>query len=88
MKTTPSFFKPTIAVVFVLLTCYVSLGSPGDGGVQTDMPALKDVFAKDFYVGCILSYTHVDLSDDPPVKGQAGVLPRWGESSSHITCTR
>jgi hypothetical protein len=35
--------------------------------IQTDVPALKNVFAKDFYVGCLLSYAHIGFSTDPYV---------------------
>ena len=88
MKTTPSFFKPTIAVVFVLLTCCVSLGSPGDGGVQTDVPALKDVFAKDFPSAAFFHVRTSICRTIPPSRVRLECRPRWGESSSHITCTR
>ncbi len=38
---------------------------------QTDVPALKDVFAEDFSIGCLLSYAHVGFSTDPSVPGQS-----------------
>ncbi len=42
--------------------------------IQTDVPALKDVFANDFYIGCLLSYRHVALPTDPVVPGQSAAL--------------
>jgi endo-1,4-beta-xylanase len=42
--------------------------------IQTNVPALKDVYAKDFYIGCLLSYTHVGFPTDPVVSGQSTVV--------------
>ncbi|HQM36937.1 MAG TPA: endo-1,4-beta-xylanase [Candidatus Marinimicrobia bacterium] len=42
--------------------------------IQTDVPALKDVYANDFYIGCLLSYPHIGLPDDPAVPGQGAVV--------------
>lgn len=42
--------------------------------IQTDVPALKHVYAKDFYMGCLLSYRHIGLSTDPTVPGQSSVV--------------
>ena len=42
--------------------------------VQTNVPALKDVYANDFYIGCLLSYRHIGLPDDPYVPGQSAVV--------------
>ncbi|MDZ7338458.1 MAG: endo-1,4-beta-xylanase [candidate division KSB1 bacterium] len=42
--------------------------------VQTNVPALKEVFAHDFFIGCLLSYRHVGLPDDPYVPGQSPVV--------------
>jgi len=46
--------------------------------IQTDVPALKDVFARDFYVGCLLSYAHIGFSTDPYVSGQSNVADTNG----------
>lgn len=46
--------------------------------VETDVPALKDVFANDFYFGCLLSYAHIGFPDDPPVAGQSPVTAATG----------
>ncbi|MCI0554106.1 MAG: endo-1,4-beta-xylanase, partial [Anaerolineae bacterium] len=42
--------------------------------IQTNVPALKDVYANDFYIGCLLSYRHVGFPSDPPVPGQSAVI--------------
>ncbi|MBN2425149.1 MAG: endo-1,4-beta-xylanase [Calditrichaceae bacterium] len=46
----------------------------GNAQVQTDVPALKDVFANDFKFGCLLSYAHIGFPTDPPVPGQSSVV--------------
>jgi endo-1,4-beta-xylanase len=46
--------------------------------IQTDVPALKDVYSNDFYIGCILSYKHVGFSSDPYVSGQSAVVAPQG----------
>ncbi|MDZ7288766.1 MAG: endo-1,4-beta-xylanase [candidate division KSB1 bacterium] len=42
--------------------------------IQTNVPALKNVYKNDFYIGCLLSYRHVGFPDDPPVPGQSAVI--------------
>jgi len=42
--------------------------------IQTNVPALKNVYKNDFYIGCLLSYTHVGFATDPAVPGQSGVV--------------
>ncbi len=42
--------------------------------IQTDVPAIKDVYAKDFSFGCLLSYRHVGFPTDPYVPGQSSVV--------------
>ena len=44
------------------------------GPIQTDVPALKDIFVNDFNIGCLLSYAHIGFSDDPYVPGQSSVV--------------
>jgi len=46
--------------------------------IQTNVPALKDVYAKDFYIGCLLSYAHVGFPTDPVVSGQSAVVDPYG----------
>lgn len=48
--------------------------------VQTNVPALKNVYVNDFYIGCLLSYPHVGFPNDPPVPGQSTVVaPNGGK---------
>lgn len=46
--------------------------------IQTDVPALKDVYKNDFYIGCLLSYAHIGFSTDPAVPGQSTVVDANG----------
>ncbi len=46
--------------------------------IQTDVPALKDVYAHDFYIGCLLSYPHIGFATDPVVPGQSAVVDTNG----------
>lgn len=56
--------------------------------VETHVPALKDVFAKDFSIGCLLSYRHIGFSTDTPVPGQSAVVaPNGGNLIKfHMNC--
>jgi endo-1,4-beta-xylanase len=56
--------------------------------VQTDVPALKDVYVNDFTIGCLLSYKHVGFSDDGPVPGQSAIVaPNGGNLIKfHMNC--
>ena len=60
--------------------CVVSIGrSYGQTDtIETNVPALKAVFANDFTIGCLLSYPHVGFPDDPPVPGQSPVVAPHG----------
>ena len=42
--------------------------------IQTNVPALKNVYAHDFYIGCILSYRNIGFPTDPYVQGQSAVV--------------
>jgi endo-1,4-beta-xylanase len=46
--------------------------------IQTNVPALKNVFARNFYFGCLLSYNAVGFSTDPYVSGQSAVYDTNG----------
>ena len=46
--------------------------------IQTDVPALKDVYKNDFYIGCLLSYAHIGFSTDPYIPGQSSVVDTNG----------
>ncbi len=47
--------------------------SAQDGAIQTDVPALKEVYSNDFYIGCLLSYRNIGFPSDPYVPGQSNV---------------
>ena len=42
--------------------------------IQTTVPGLKAVYAKDFYIGCLLSYRNIGFTTDPVVAGQSAVI--------------
>jgi GH35 family endo-1,4-beta-xylanase len=56
--------------------------------IQTTVPALKDVFAKDFTIGCLLSYRNIGFATDPYVQGQTAVAtPNGGYLIKyHMNC--
>lgn len=61
-----------ILVVLSLILSAVALAQTDT--VQTNVPRLKDVYANDFSIGCLLSYRHVGFPTDPPVPGQSPVI--------------
>lgn len=65
-----------LALSALLVFCQMALYAQPP--IQTDVPALKDVFANDFYFGCLLSYAHVGFPTDPPVSGQSTVVSTTG----------
>ncbi len=56
--------------------------------IQTTVPHLKDVFAKDFTIGCLLSYRNIGFPSDPYVAGQSPVVtPNGGYLIQyHMNC--
>ena len=66
-----------IALV-VLLRIFLGQAYAGADSIQTNVPALKDVFAHDFKIGCMLSYRHVGFSSDPVVPGQSEIVDPLG----------
>ncbi len=74
----PLFFRipegvvmKTILILLLIVTTQVY--SQNDT-IQTDVPAIKDVYENDFTFGCLLSYPHIGLPDDPYVPGQSPVV--------------
>jgi GH35 family endo-1,4-beta-xylanase len=59
-------------IVFIILLMTFSTHSFAQ--TQTNVPALKDVYAKDFYIGCLLSYKNIGFATDPSVPGQSAVI--------------
>lgn len=71
-------------LVVIIQLLLAAAGAPGRAQVQTDVPGLKDVYANDFFIGCLLSYPHIGFPDDPAVPGQGGVVaPQGGELIRH-----
>ncbi|MFO7445278.1 MAG: endo-1,4-beta-xylanase, partial [Ignavibacteriaceae bacterium] len=58
-------------VIITLLLIFSSSAHSQSDTIETNVPALKDVFANDFYIGCLLSYPHIKFPNDPPVPGAA-----------------
>ncbi len=71
-----SYSKLIAAVTF--LTLFSVFQTNAQTTVQTDVPALKDVFQNDFYIGCLLSYAHIGFSTDPYVPGQSNIADANG----------
>ena len=66
--------------LLIVTICLTTNKITAQGIVQTNVPALKDVYANDFYIGCILSYRHVGFATDPYVPGQSAVItPQGGD---------
>lgn len=70
--------RPTPIVFAALLIMFPLRANAQPDTIQTNVPALKDVFARDFYVGCLLSYAHIGFSTDPYVSGQSNVADTNG----------
>jgi endo-1,4-beta-xylanase len=64
----------TSIIFFALLIIFSAQASAQTDTVQTNVPALKKVYAKDFYIGCLLSYRNIGFPSDPPVPGQSAVI--------------
>jgi len=62
----------SVSIVFIALS--VILSPRSDAQIQTNVPSLKNVYANDFYIGCILSYRHVGFPSDSVVPGQSSVI--------------
>ncbi|HRU93592.1 MAG TPA: endo-1,4-beta-xylanase, partial [Candidatus Marinimicrobia bacterium] len=64
--------KSTILLTIMVLS--FRLVNAQSSTIQTDVPALKEVYAGDFYLGCLLSYAHIGFANDPYVPGQSDVV--------------
>ncbi|HTY11467.1 MAG TPA: endo-1,4-beta-xylanase [Bacteroidota bacterium] len=62
----------SVSIVFIALS--VILTTQLHAQIQTNVPSLKNVYANDFYIGCILSYRHVGFPSDSAVTGQSSVV--------------
>jgi len=68
--------KSTILLTIMVLS--FRLVNAQSSTIQTDVPALKEVYAGDFYLGCLLSYAHIGFANDPYVPGQSDVVDTNG----------
>ncbi|MBM4169529.1 MAG: endo-1,4-beta-xylanase [Ignavibacteria bacterium] len=57
-----------------IVAIFASPAHAQSDAIQTNVPAIKDVYAKDFTFGCLLSYRHVGFPTDPYVPGQSSVI--------------
>ena len=71
--------RPGFYFMFFLPLFFIQLNGYA-AEIQTDVPALKDVFVNDFTIGCLLSYPHIGFPDDPVVPGQSAVIAPEGGS--------
>ena len=69
-----SFAVRTAIVACVATLMIPLLVSAQSDTIQTNVPALKNVYAKDFTIGCLLSYRNIGFPTDPPVAGQSTVV--------------
>ncbi len=76
--------KRTLGIGVAFLFLFACFPVPAQS-VQTELPALKDVFAEDFSFGCLLSYRHIALPDDVPVPGASprALNPEGGKLIAH-----
>lgn|GEM_PF-421736 len=63
----------TLFVLFFILIVVSEL-KPQSDTIETTVPALKNIYANDFYIGCLLSYPHVGFASDPYVQGQSSIV--------------
>ena len=70
IKLMKKYFR--VCLWIILITASYTIAQTGT--IQTDVPALKDVYKNDFKIGCLLSYAHVGFSTDPVVPGQSTVV--------------
>jgi GH35 family endo-1,4-beta-xylanase len=63
-----------IALIVILWVLFLANVNIHAENIETNVPALKTVFANDFYFGCLLSYKHVGFQDDPAVPGQSSLI--------------
>ena len=72
--------KNTLMLFASIVGLALMVQTPVQAQLDTvNVPALRNVFANDFTIGCLLSYTHVGLPGDPVVPGQtAPIVPTGG----------
>ncbi len=71
-------FKKIFWLALSLLIVLFPAQMQAQTAIQTNVPALKVVYANDFNFGYILSYPHIGFSTDPYVSGQGSVVAPQG----------
>ena len=66
-----NLLRISITAILTVLSSPQNFAQPDT--IQTNVPALKSVYANDFYVGCILSYRNIGFPSDSYVPGQSNV---------------
>ena len=86
-------WSTSLAVRTAIIACAATLmipllSSAQSDTIQTNVPALKDVYANDFTIGCLLSYRNIGFTTDPPVANQSQVVtPNGGYLIKfHMNC--
>ena len=67
-------------IMILIIVCFIYVINIYSDPIQTDVPALKDVFKNDFTFGCLLSYRNIGFPDDPKIEGQSPVVTPDGGS--------
>jgi len=80
MKLAPAALSLKVVVLAVLVATVMPQAQTRaqSDTIETNVPALKNVYAHDFTIGCLLSYRNIGFSTDPPVPGQSAVTTPYG----------
>lgn len=70
--------KLNVSLIILVTVFLFSQTSAQSDAIETNVPALKDVFKNDFYIGCLLSYAHIGFPTDPYVSGQSSIAAANG----------
>ncbi len=69
-----NLYKVKSTILLFIMVLSFRLVNAQSSTIQTDVPALKEVYAGDFYIGCLLSYAHIGFANDPYVPGQSNIV--------------
>ena len=69
-----NLYKVKSTILLFIMVLSFRLVNAQSSTIQTDVPALKEVYAGDFYIGCLLSYVHIGFANDPYVPGQSNIV--------------
>ncbi len=77
MKSIPADRTPKrrhISFMALMLIFVATLANAQTDTIQTNVPALKNVYTNDFNIGCLLSYRNIGFPTDSAVAGQSAVV--------------